>query len=178
MSNGSAAYPVSTMAKLFNLTERRVQQLSKEGVIPKDARGRYELVPAVQGYVRYLQERALGQQVPEGAIDYHAEKARKTRAEADLAEMEAAARRGELVEAAVVDQAWQSVMREIQSKLLGQTPARIASLVIGERAEAAIKKIVRSELVLVLEAASGADVDGLVQEAKDGGRQAAAAKRA
>ena len=177
MSNGSAAYPVSTMAKLFNLTERRVQQLSKEGVIPKDARGRYELVPAVQGYVRYLQERALGQQVPEGAIDYHAEKARKTRAEADLAEM-AAARRGELVEAAVVDQAWQSVMREIQSKLLGQTPARIASLVIGERAEAAIKKIVRSELVLVLEAASGADVDGLVQEAKDGGRQAAAAKRA
>ncbi|SES66017.1 hypothetical protein [Paracoccus homiensis] len=177
MSTGTA-YPVGTIAKLFNLTERRVQQLSKEGVIPKTAQGRYELVPAVQGYVRYLQERALGQQPAEGAIDYHAEKARKTRAEADLAEMDAALRRGELIEAAMVGSSWQAVMREIQSKLLGQTPARIASLVIGERAEGTIKKIIRAELVAVLEAASTADVDALVQGARDGGSEADRARRA
>ena len=40
-------YPVSTIAKLFNLTERRVQQLASEGVIPKPERGKYDLVASV-----------------------------------------------------------------------------------------------------------------------------------
>ena len=92
--------------------------------------------------------------------------------------MDAALRRGELIEAAMVGSSWQAVMREIQSKLLGQTPARIASLVVGERAERAIKKIVRAELVAVLEAASTADVDALVQGARDGGAEADRARRA
>ena len=56
-SSGNPTYPVSVIAKLLKLTERRVQQLSKEGVIPKAEHGRYELAAAVQGYVGYLQER-------------------------------------------------------------------------------------------------------------------------
>ena len=55
----AATYPVSTIAKLLLLTERRVQQLTEQGVIPKAERGRYELAPAVQGYVKFLRDRAL-----------------------------------------------------------------------------------------------------------------------
>lgn len=54
-----ATYPVSTIAKLLLLTDRRVQQLTEQGVIPKAERGRYELAPAVQGYVKFLRDRAL-----------------------------------------------------------------------------------------------------------------------
>ena len=53
-------YPVSTIAKLLILTERQVQSLAKQGVLPKTERARYELVPVVQAYIRYLRERAMG----------------------------------------------------------------------------------------------------------------------
>lgn len=85
---GAPTYPVSTIAKLLLLSDRRVQQLTKEGVIPKAERGRYELAPAVQGYIRYLQERSL--RTDSSPIDYHMEKARLTKAQADSAEIEAA----------------------------------------------------------------------------------------
>lgn len=71
-------YPASTIAKLFNLTERRVQQLSKEGVIPKAERGKYELIGAVQGYVRYLQERSQGRSTT-GGFDLAQERAHLAR---------------------------------------------------------------------------------------------------
>jgi hypothetical protein len=41
-------YSVSTIAKLLILTERQVQALAKDGVLPKAERGRYALVPVVQ----------------------------------------------------------------------------------------------------------------------------------
>ena len=55
-----ATYPVNVIAKLLDLTIRRVYQLTNEGVIPRAEKGRYELVPAVQGYIRYLRDRAVG----------------------------------------------------------------------------------------------------------------------
>jgi len=48
-------YTVDVIAKLLNLTPRRVQQLADEGVIPRPVRGQYHLVRAIQGYVIYLQ---------------------------------------------------------------------------------------------------------------------------
>lgn len=48
------------LAELFELTPRRVQQLAKEGVFPKIARGRYPLEECVRGYVNYWKERAEG----------------------------------------------------------------------------------------------------------------------
>ena len=49
--------PIAVIAKLLDLSERRVQQLSREGVIPKATRGQYDLVGSVRGYVRYLRSR-------------------------------------------------------------------------------------------------------------------------
>lgn len=56
----SGTQTVDVMARLLSLTPRRLQQLAKDGVIPKASRGRYELVPVVQGYVKYLQDIAAG----------------------------------------------------------------------------------------------------------------------
>src|SRR4030065_330688 len=53
-------YPVAVISKLLDLTPRRVQHLANEGVIPRAEKGRYELVPAVRGYIRYLRDRAVG----------------------------------------------------------------------------------------------------------------------
>jgi hypothetical protein len=42
------AQPIGVIARLLDLSERRVQQLSREGVIPKAERGQYDLVGAVR----------------------------------------------------------------------------------------------------------------------------------
>jgi phage terminase Nu1 subunit (DNA packaging protein) len=143
------------------LTERRVQQLAKEGVVPKAERGKYELASAVQGYIRYLQARAAGNPADSGTIDYHVEKARKTKAEADIAEMEAAKRKGEAIDAVEVKRAWQLILGEVRANLLGNTPQRIASRVHGLSDEAAIKRVIRDEIALAMTAAAETDVQEL-----------------
>ncbi|MFN3156930.1 helix-turn-helix domain-containing protein [Marivita cryptomonadis] len=40
----STSQPIGVIAKLLDLSERRVQQLSREGVIPKVNRGQYDLI--------------------------------------------------------------------------------------------------------------------------------------
>ena len=52
----AATQPIGVIAKLLDLSERRVQQLSREGVIPKAERGQYDLIGSVRGYVRYLRD--------------------------------------------------------------------------------------------------------------------------
>lgn len=162
---GTPTYPAKTIAKLLMLTERRVQQLAKEGVIPKAERGRYELAPAVQGYIRFLQERVAGNAAQSQTLDYHVEKTRKVKAEADIAEIEAAKRRGEAIDASEVKRAWQVILGEIRANLLGATPGRIASLLIGVEDEARSKQIIRTEISLAMQAASEADVEALLDHA-------------
>ena len=56
-----ATAPIESLAKLLDLTPRRVQQLAKEGVIPKPAtRGQYDIIPSVVAYIRHLRAVASG----------------------------------------------------------------------------------------------------------------------
>src|SRR3972149_9929233 len=89
-------YPVAVISKLLDLTPRRVQHLANEGVIPKAEKGRYELVPAVRGYIRYLRDRAIGADaLPDESA--RASRARLLKAQAEAQEMENAKVRGELL---------------------------------------------------------------------------------
>lgn len=108
--------PVTVIARLLDLSERRVQQLVREGVIPKPERGRYELVGAVRGYVRYLRDLVLKSET--GVADYGTERARLVKARADLAEMEAARMRGALLAAPEVAAAWTAIVALMRTRLL------------------------------------------------------------
>ena len=59
ISSPSMAVPTSlkTLSILLDVTERRIQQLAREGIIVRDKRGRYDLIPSIQGYVRYWRAR-------------------------------------------------------------------------------------------------------------------------
>jgi phage terminase Nu1 subunit (DNA packaging protein) len=132
--------PIAVIARLLDLTERRVQQLGREGVIPKAERGRYDLVGAVRGYVRYLRVQAA--RVQGGAADFGAERARLVRAKADLAEMDAACRRGELLAASDVEEAWIAVLARLRARLLA-LPDRMAPLVHQETTIAGVRAQIR-----------------------------------
>lgn len=60
-------YRTEVIAQLFGVSVRRVQQLTQEGIISttkilEDGRTvrRYDLVPTIQSYIKYLSEKAYG----------------------------------------------------------------------------------------------------------------------
>lgn len=163
-------YPVGTIAKLLMLTERRVNQLAKEGIIPKSERGRYELAPAIQGYIRWLKDKA-SPNISGDAVDYHSEKTRKLKAEADLAEMAASKRKGELLEADQVQQAWINILVELKTNMLNNLPARISQATIGLDDDTEIKNKVLIEIREALDVVSGIDIDDLLKDDEEGGEE-------
>lgn len=123
----SPTIPVATLAKLFHLTERRIQQLARDGVIPKPEKGRYDLAGCVQAYVKYLQERANGRGDIEPQ-DAYLERARLLKAQADKTELEVKAMNGELIAAERAEFLWSGLVSAFRARLLA-LPVRCAQIV-------------------------------------------------
>lgn len=110
-------YPVAVISKLLDLSIRRVYQLSNDGVIPRAEKGRYELVPAVRGYIRYLRDRAIGTDaLPDEAA--RASRARLLKAQAEAQEMENAKVRGDLLPKDPVERAVTAVLGVVRNRIL------------------------------------------------------------
>ena len=80
-------YRTEIIAQLFGLTVRRIQQLTQEGILKTvpDGHGsrRYDLVPTIQAYVKYLSEKAYGRARSEKELEL---KEQKLKAEVALKE--------------------------------------------------------------------------------------------
>ena len=188
----TSLYPLATIAKILNLSERRVQQLVKEGILPKTEKGKYDLIACVRAYIKYLQERAFGK----GAApqDTHLERARLLKAQADKTEMEVDTLRGNLIPVETVEADWLTMVMSCRSKLLAipsRTAFQIATLDDAHEIERFLKRSVAEALTelteqdddtlsenqtesdLGLDATTGTDgepVGGSVQEIESGGK--------
>mgnify|MGYP005630130213 FL=1 len=148
-------FPLDFISKLLDLTPRRVQQLSAEGVIPKAERGRYELVPAIQGYIRYLKERSI--KADTSGDDYNAHRTRLTKARVDLAEMEKEQIREQLIPAGDVERAWIDVSQNMRQKLLA-FPQRVAPEVYAAEKLIEVKSILKDNIYDALKEISEVEV--------------------
>lgn len=144
----SATQPIGVISRLLDLSERRIQQLSREGVIPKAERGHYDLIGSVRGYVRYLRDQA--QKAQAGAPDYAAERARFIRARADLAEMEAEEKRRSLIAADEIEAAWIAVLALLRTRLLA-LPDRLAPQVFDQPTVGDTRNLIRAAIREVLD---------------------------
>jgi phage terminase Nu1 subunit (DNA packaging protein) len=170
----TATQPIGVIARLLDLSERRVQQLSREGVIPKAERGQYDLIGSVRGYVRYLRDQALRAQA--GAPDYAAERARFIRARADLAEMEAEEKRRSLIAADEIEVAWIAVLALLRTRLLA-LPDRLAPQAFDQPTVGDTRNLIRTAIREVLddlaepdiEIETDPEIDGLADPEADGG---------
>ena len=124
-----ATYGVDTISKLLLLTPRRIQQLVREGVLPRFVRGRYELVPVVQAYVGYLKDRTIGTEV--NVISLDEARQRKLAAEAELAEILLREKTNELVSLDLVRMVWEELISTSRARFLS-LPAKIAPVVAVE----------------------------------------------
>jgi phage terminase Nu1 subunit (DNA packaging protein) len=121
------SHSVETIAKLLDMTSRRVQQLVKEGVIPRPkSRGQYEIMPCVVGYIRHLNAMLNGD---EG--DLLTERTRLTRLQAEKIELDIAEREERLIEVAAAERAWSEMVGAFRAKALN-IPVRAAIEVTGK----------------------------------------------
>lgn len=155
MSARTATHSLAAIARLLMISERRVQQLCQEGVIPRAERGRYDLEAAVQGYISFLQART--HRADDGEIDYHVEKARLTRAQADMAELQVARERGDVVSVAQIERNLAGVFAEVRANVRN-VPGRVVSSLVGQTDERAIRQVLLAEIDQVLQALANTDV--------------------
>lgn len=171
MSNTSA-YPASTIAKLFSITERRVHQLVQERVLPKASRGDYELVSCVQGYIKYLRERSLGSvDIEENNPNIANERARLIKMQADRLAMEIDEEKGRLLDAERATRAWDNLIARCRAVLLW-IPNRLANQILAINNAKEVAQLLKKAIYEALEELStteniGEEIDETQHETQD-----------
>ena len=96
------------IAKIFGVSTRRVEQLKTEGIIKGQGKPtKYDLLPTIQAYIRYLSDKANGREKKETDSQLETEKLtaekRIKMAKAEMAELELKELKGELHRASDVE---------------------------------------------------------------------------
>ena len=155
----------AVIAKLFGVTERRVQQLAKEGIIPaaQSKPYKFDLLATVQAYIRYLSDKANGKE-SKNASTVEAEQD-KLRAEADLkmhkakiAEMQLKELEGQMHRSEDVEAMTNDLVYTVRSMLMA-LPGRLAMDVMQANSAAEVSALIRSECYKILDELAGYKYD-------------------
>lgn len=142
-------YPVETIAKVFMLTPRRVQQLANEGVIVKTGRGQYNLVESFQGYIKYLNaqipNKALQPDSANARLDSEAERAKLLREKAQMARYERLEYEGRLIPADEVKRDAYSAALSVRRAVMA-VPDRAAPRLTETNNQREVRSLLRREL--------------------------------
>ncbi len=134
---------VTEFAAVLGITPRRVNQLAAEGVFKPTERGVYP-VTAITKYCANLRESTFKQE-PGETVGLTEQRARLTHSKADLAMMQVAKLKGELVSLAVVKQTWIAVIIMVRARLLAM-PTKLAPRLLGKKNAAEVETILRAEV--------------------------------
>ena len=138
----ATSFNIEAIAKLLKLSERRVQQLAKDNIIPKAERGKYDLVSSVHGYVDFLKAKAGGDFTAEEVLK---NKNKLLKAKAEIAEIEKQRATGELIPKEEVKRTWLELVHKIKQKLLS-IPNKVAPVVVTVKNINEIKLILQDKL--------------------------------
>ena len=138
----AASFNIQAIAKLLKLSERRIQQLAKENVIPKAERGKYDLVNSVHGYIDYLKAKAGGEFTAEEVLK---NKNKLLKAKAELAEIDKMKASGELIPKEEVKRTWLELVQKVKQKLLS-IPNKVAPVVVTIKSINEIKLILQDKI--------------------------------
>ena len=138
----ATSFNIQAIAKLLKLSERRIQQLAKEEVIPKAERGKYDLIGSVQGYIDYLKAKVGGDFTAEEVLK---NKNKLLKAKAELAEIEKMKATGELIPKEEVKRTWLELVQKVKQKLLS-IPNKVAPVVVTVKSINEIKLILQEKI--------------------------------
>ena len=141
-------YTATRLAAELGIDGRRLRDVLTR-VTPVETKGRsklYLLRDVIPHVAKYLG-------APD-VIDLNVERARKMKAEAELAEIELAKMRGETINVEVATLVWGEVLSVAKSRLLS-IPAKLAPIVAVEDAPAMCKALIEEQVVEVLDELGG-----------------------
>lgn len=143
------------IGEIIGTTDKWVRQLAYEGKIPKHESGSYELVPTIKAYINYIK---VGNDAQKGSdkskLDkekYLHEKAKREKAELILGEM-----KGELHDAAIVEEVVTNMLSNFRAKLLS-IPPKTAPILLGVDSIPEIQEILETKIYEALKELSEYD---------------------
>ena len=138
----ATSFNIEAIAKLLKLSERRIQQLAKEEILPKAERGKYDLISSVHGYIDFLKAKAGGDFTAEEVLK---NKNKLLKAKAELAEIEKMKATGELIPKEEVKRTWLELVQKVKQKLLS-IPNKVAPVVVAVKSINEIKLILQDKI--------------------------------
>ena len=135
------------LSEILELSVRRIQQLAKSGTLPKqEKRNRYKLVESIQGYIKYLRGQVVHGDAPQ---DLKEAKLRQEKARAEILELEALQKNGELQHQDDIEKVWNSIAVLIKTKLLALS-SRVSADVYGATSLVQVRARIDEEVDLIL----------------------------
>lgn len=108
--------PASTLARLLNISSRRLSQLAADGIIPSGKKGKYEVEATITGYCEFLQS----SNAKNAMSDEREELARrKEQLQVDRLEREEREARSELAEIEEIADTLRDVLGDVRDSVLG-----------------------------------------------------------
>lgn len=146
--------PTQVIAKIFGVSTRRVEQLKTEGVIRGQGKPtKYDLLPTIQAYIKYLSDKANGREKKETDSQLETEKLtaemRIKMAKAEMAELELKEMRGELHRASDVEAITTDHVLYMRSMLMAM-PGKLAVDVAALSSAAECAERIKREVYTVL----------------------------
>lgn len=143
------------IAKIFGVTTRRIEQLKAEGVIKGQGRPtKYDLLPTIQDYIKYLSDKAYGREKKKQAANMEAEKldadVRIKKAKAEMAELELKELKGEMHRASDVESIMTDHVLFLRSMLMA-LPGKLAVDLAGTHTAPEQADRVKREVNFILE---------------------------
>lgn len=137
------------MAKIMDLSERRINQLVTEKVITKDPDGQFNVMKVILDY--YKNKNGIG-----NGINYDEEHALLEKVKRETAEIELAELKGEVHRADDVKKALCGMIITCRNKLLAM-PAGVAIKLVGQKNASVIIDILTKEVKIALKELSEYD---------------------
>ena len=136
------------IAKIFGVSTRRVEQLKTEGIIKGQGKPtKYDLLPTIQAYIRYLSDKANGREKKESDAQLETEKLtaekRIKMAKAEMAELELKELKGTLHRASDVEAITTDHVMFVRSMLMalpGKLAVDVATISTAPEAAERIKQ--------------------------------------
>lgn len=159
-TSGKNLVKVEIVAKIFQVTVRRVQQLTQEGIIQTEEimegnrkLRRYDLMPTIMQYIKYLNDKANGREQKASVADKEEEKLQAEidikKAKAKIAQLELDELEGRMHSAEDVEAMTTDLCLAVRSALLsmpGQLSVDVAEAESAAEASEIIKKTVNDIL--------------------------------
>jgi phage terminase Nu1 subunit (DNA packaging protein) len=149
----------SELAGILGVTDSRIRQLERSGIIKKAGRGRYDLASAVQGYCAYLKEAAEKEQ---GL----SEKDLLDRTRRQKIELEIQIMQGELHRAQDVERVMNDMLGAFRARCLA-IPHKLAPRLLGINELPAVQAEIKKDIYDALTELSDYDPSIFYAQSKD-----------